>query len=258
MTGLEAVESIARNCFRSFSGLSNARLVDSTEAYGVITDIPLTFCNGIATTRIVDGEAGIERVMAPFRERGRSFRWWISPSTEPADLAARLAARGLRHVFDSAGMAADLTGMPEVGQPDGLTIVRIRDEAAMHSWANILCSVFNLSAADCATWIDVFSQIGFGDEAQWAHFVGFLEGIPVATTSLLMAGELAGIYHVATMPQARGRGVGAAVTDHAMRHAREQGARQAALQSSELGFNVYRSLGFEHVCDLTLYDWRVS
>ena len=258
MTGLEAVESIARHCFRSFSGHPNARTIDSADAYGVITDIPLTFCNGIATTRIADGEAGIARVMAPFRERGRAFRWWISPSTRPEDLAERLAAVGFRHVYDATGMAADLTSLPEVARPDGLTIARIRDAEAMDSWANVLCSVFQLPAADCATWIDVFSHIGFGDEAPWTHFVGSLEGIPVATTSMLMAGELAGIFHVATMPQARGRGIGAALTHHAMRHAREKGARQAALQSSEMGFNVYRALGFEHVCDLSLYDWRVS
>jgi ribosomal protein S18 acetylase RimI-like enzyme len=71
-----------------------------------------------------------------------------------------------------------------------------------------------------------------------------------------MAGDLGGIYQVATLPAARGRGIGRAVTLAAMKHARDLGAKRAVLQSSEMGYPVYRAIGFEDVCALRLYDWK--
>lgn len=75
---------------------------------------------------------------------------------------------------------------------------------------------------------------------------------------MLLGGEVAGIYHVATLSSARGRGFGSALTHAALLHAVERGAREAALQSSELGLSVYRSLGFREHCALSMYDWRPS
>lgn len=62
-----------------------------------------------------------------------------------------------------------------------------------------------------------------------------------------------GIFNVATPIDYRGRGYGAAVTAAAARGGFEDGAELAWLQSSELGFPVYRKLGFEQVAtDLLL------
>ena len=58
------------------------------------------------------------------------------------------------------------------------------------------------------------------------------------------------------MPEARGRGIGAAVTRASMRYARDVGATRAALQSSDSGFGVYRGLGFEERCVVSAYEWR--
>jgi ribosomal protein S18 acetylase RimI-like enzyme len=256
MTGIEAVEEITRRCYRGFSALANGELIDTGDVYGVVTDVPLTFFNGIATTRIADGDAGIERVRDRYRRAGRAFRWWVTPSVQPADLAARLAANGFRHVYDCNGMSADLSTMHDAPHAPGLVIRRARSREEMEPWAHILVSVFHLSANDGTAWLDAFTRVGYGDDAPWAHFVGLLDGTPVATTSLMLAGDLAGVYHVATMPEARGRGLGAALTHHAMLHAREGGAERAVLQSSEMGYSVYRSLGFVDHCPLALYDWR--
>ncbi|MGZ8515517.1 MAG: GNAT family N-acetyltransferase, partial [Candidatus Limnocylindrales bacterium] len=48
-----------------------------------------------------------------------------------------------------------------------------------------------------------------------------------------------------TLPDARGRGLGRAITLAAMRHGAGAGAAIAVLQSSEVGYRLYRGLGFE-------------
>jgi predicted GNAT family acetyltransferase len=55
---------------------------------------------------------------------------------------------------------------------------------------------------------------------------------------------------VATLPEARGNGIGAALTLKPVQDAREMGYRVGTLQSSEMGFNIYKKLGFWHLCQI--------
>ena len=241
----DALDTVSRECFRSFAALPNAELIDGHGAFGVISDVPLTFFNGIATANA----PVIPSVIDVFRRRGRAFRWWVRDG-----LGAELVAHGMRFGWDSTGMTANLTRMPETAPPPGLQIVQVRDVRAMADWALVLTTVFGRPAPERETWLSAFGALGL-DGGQWAHFVGYTGGTPVATTSLLVAGELAGVYHVATMKEARGRGFGSAVTRAALEHARDRGAREAALQSSEMAVSVYRGLGFVERGTLSMYDW---
>lgn len=213
----------------------------------MITGVPLTFFNGIAHARITaDDVPGIIDTFHAFR---RPFRWWISPDAEPSDLAAALQANGMRYGYDAPGMTADLTRLRPVVPPGELVIHRVTDLAA---WLQVFILGFNLPPSAAPVWKSAYAQC----DASWAHFVGFVRGVPAATTSVLTAGDLAGVYHVVTLPPFRGRGIGAAMTSAAMQYARDTSARTAVLQSSEMGVRVYRSVGFEVNCNLTLYDWR--
>lgn len=245
--GVAVVERIARECFRSFSRLPGARLLDDGRVFGAMTRVPIQFFNGIATTDLTEDEVG--PVLATLQEDGQPFRWWISPSTRPAGLADILVRMGLRHTYDADGMAVDLAFV-DFGQPlpHDLSIRRVD---VMDPWVSVFMEGFDRPSSEAELWTTLYPQC-----PEWTHFVGYLRGVPIATTSLLMCGDLAGIYHVVTLPAARGRGVGKAITTEALRYARAMGARRAALQSSEMGFNVYRAIGFVPYCKLTLYDWR--
>ncbi|HEV7767437.1 MAG TPA: GNAT family N-acetyltransferase [Thermoanaerobaculia bacterium] len=255
MDDIAAIETITRNCFRSFSGFRNAELIDDGRIFGVMSHVPISFFSGIATSDIDESE--VEGVIDRFREKRCAFRWWITPSTRPHKLAPILASYGMRHAYDAPGMAADLTTAPlDAPSPAELTIRHLTKAEELTDWLEVFMPVFSRSAEEGAIWMDSFAQCGFGPSAGWQHFVGYVDGKAVATTSVLTVGALAGVYNVATLAEARGRGIGSAVTRVAMRYARDAGATQAALQSTELGYGVYQSLGFVQHCDLTLYDWH--
>lgn len=237
-------DAISRACFRSFTHIPNAHLIDADGVFGVITKVPLTFFSGIATTT---ADAEVVRTVDRFQSQRCPFRWWVSPSA-PRDLAAVLQANGLRHAYDATAMTADLSSLDlDATMPPELSITN-----DMENWASVFVAGFDRPDAEAAVWRDAYAACG----SEWTHLVGMLGNTPVATTSLLMAGELAGIYHVVTLPHERGRGIGAAITTAAMRHARAAGATTAVLQSSEMGFSVYRSIGFVPAGELSLYDWR--
>ena len=90
------------------------------------------------------------------------------------------------------------------------------------------------------------------------HYLGLLDGAPVATASLFIGAGVAGIMYVSTLPAARRRGIGAAVTLAAMLDARDLGYRIGVLQSSNQGYPVYRRLGFVEVCKIEHFSGRVS
>jgi GNAT superfamily N-acetyltransferase len=243
---ISAIEQMFGECFRSFAVLPNARVLDDATRVGVITKVPMTFFNGVAVTRSCDVAATID----VFRAAGRPFRWWISPSTEPPDLPRTLLAHGMRQVFDSGGMHADLTRMPVVTSP--LTIRRVEDEAALRTFSHVLMTGFEKPPSATALWFDAYRHCGL--DGPWVHFVGSVDEEPVATSSVLLCGPLAGIYHVVTLPAYRGRGFGAAITLAAMQYARDLGAREAVLQSSAMGASVYRGIGFTEYCRLGMWE----
>jgi predicted acetyltransferase len=88
------------------------------------------------------------------------------------------------------------------------------------------------------------------------HFLARLDDVPVGTAALLVAEGVAGIYNVATLAEARGRGIGSLLTAHTLQIARSAGISVAILKASQMGFNVYKRLGFETVCTFNHYVFR--
>lgn len=253
--GVRAIEQITRNCYRSVAGFRNAELLDDGRIFGVMSHLGIPFFSGIATTNLEPDE--VVPVMDRFRAQRCPFRWWLTPSTRPEGLEAILKANGMRHAYDAPGMAADLTVLDlDVPLPANVAIRQLAHADELTQWFDVFVPAFAIPDRDAAVWRDAYEQIGFGNGVAWTHYAAFLDDQPVATTSLLLEGSLGGIYNVATLAQARGKGIGAAVTRAAMRYARNHGATQAALQSSDLGKSVYRGLGFVEYCNLRLYDWR--
>jgi GNAT superfamily N-acetyltransferase len=246
---------ILDECFRSLAVIPGATLIDDHAICGVMTPVPHTFFNGVGVSRAPNEDA-VLRVLERFRAHGRPFRWWVAPDSTPATLGELLAANGMRKAFDSTGMWMDLASIRETPLPDDVTIRRVATRAEMETWAHVLLTGFRHPLSDAPIWVAAYEQLGLYGGRPWAHFIAFVDGEPVATSSLLLRGALAGIYHVVTLPAARGRGIGAAITAAAMRYARDAGARTAALQASAMGLSVYRALGFVAASELRLYDWR--
>jgi GNAT superfamily N-acetyltransferase len=81
------------------------------------------------------------------------------------------------------------------------------------------------------------------------------DGQPAAAALALLSHGIAGLYWVGTRPDARGHGLGAAVTSAAARWAFDHGARAVILQASEQGESVYRRMGFR---EITRYPWFLA
>jgi GNAT superfamily N-acetyltransferase len=221
----------------------------------VATGVPFPFFNGVMGS-CLEGEAvpaAIEGARAFFQERGMPWLWWVGPTTRPPDLAERLRTCGFARAFEMPGMALDLQAMADdLPAPQGLSIERVGSAEALSLWLGVALAAFDFSPQLEAPLLALESGLGVEPESPYQRFLGRLDGRPVATASLHL-GEVAGIFTIGTLAEARRRGIGAAMTLAPLRVARERGQRVAILSASRMGEPVYRRIGFQEYCRLAAY-----
>jgi GNAT superfamily N-acetyltransferase len=177
----------------------------------------------------------------------------------PADLGARLLAHGFSYAGDDIGMAIDLAALPEaVPAPPKLTIERVGDEPDLDTWVRTLAAGFGEGEREAAWVGEMYRRLGLAEGGPWHHYLGWLDGAPVATASLFLSAGAAGIYFVFTLPEARRQGIGAAITLAALRDARDLGECVGVLGASVMGYRVYQRLGFRECCRIGIYEWHPS
>jgi ribosomal protein S18 acetylase RimI-like enzyme len=168
------------------------------------------------------GEAAAAIVRAYEDARIDRYAIWVLESEEAA--IAEMNRRGFRVETSTRAMAMSLHNIAvpcpeiELGPPDWNEYLRI---------------------------IEVPDGMLAGVDASDFHvLVARLEGENVAAGMAYDHGGDAGIFNMGTLPHARRRGLGTALTALHLYRARERGCATASLQSTEMGEGLYTAVGF--------------
>jgi GNAT superfamily N-acetyltransferase len=224
------------------------------------TRVPHPWFNGVIARQppAAEDRRFVEETLTYFRRWGVStFTWWLEPDLPLASWQSTLMPYGFHVDCNTPGMAVDLQALHEdVPAPPALKIVPVEDEAALKVWTRTFVLGYELPAAWEHDFYDLMA--GLGLDLPVRNYLGRVDGEPVATANLFLAAGVAGIQCVATVPHARGRGFGAALTLAPLCDARAMGYRAGILQSSEMGFRVYRRLGFQQLCNVDHFYWTLK
>lgn len=254
-----AIEENGAEFLMALGSAAGAEVRDDGRVRWAIGNSPIDYHNCVVHADLTPEKADeeIEASLERMRVHDVPGSWHVGPSMRPSDLGERLMAHGFEYGGDDIGMAVEFSTLPEeIPVPEGFLVERVRDEAGLAAWVEALGSGFGEGPVE-AEWVgEMYRRLGFGDEEPWRHYLGRLGGEPVATATLFIGAGVAGIYFVCTVESVRRRGIGAAVTLAALREARDLGSRVGVLGSSEMGYPVYRRLGFEEYCRIGLYEWR--
>lgn len=251
---LKAIETNMFSFWMAYGHAPGQSAFEDARLQRFATDVPHPLFNAVfgAQLTITQIEPTIAETIDFFRARQSPFFWWIGPLTRPSDLGLRLEAHGLQCGGDTPGMAADLACLPEsVPTPADFEIIPVAEQHTLRQWSDVVCIANEFPDSAFDTVYHLEQGRGFGDPP--TRYLGLLNGTPVAGAALHLAAGVAGIYAVGTLPEARGQGIGAAITLKPYLDARARGYNVGILQSSSMGYKVYQRLGFRKLCDLTIY-----
>jgi ribosomal protein S18 acetylase RimI-like enzyme len=157
---------------------------------------------------------------------------------------------GLELLVESPGMEMDdFPETPERILPS-IECLKVTDDTTRASFRRIVEVCFQIPH-------DV-ARIVYDDPNRWDFplevWLGYVEGEPVVSTAVIEAAGAIGIYSVATLPQYRGKGYAEAMMRHAVADLRNRGAAgPIVLQSSPMGIELYRRLGFQRTTRFFIY-----
>ena len=251
-----AIEANTCDAFVRWGQALGAEYHDDGEVQWFVSGVPLQLWNGVVRAQFAAGDvnAKIDAALRHFAAHQVPMSWLIGPSTRPPNLGRLLEEHGLTLDSEAPGMAAHLRQATTTTLlPPGLTIAEVGDGATLAQWIETLVAGNEFPDVMREQLMQLYGRHGFRLTPSVRYFLGALDGRPVATSLLFLSAGVAGIYCVATVPSARGQGIGSAMTVAPLQIARDLGYTIGVLQSSQMGLNVYRRLGFQEYCTLGLY-----
>ena len=221
-------------------------------AWGM-TPMPIGAFNRVVRIRFAGDQADdrIREVADRYTVAGVPGTWWIDPQSTPSDLGERLERIGF--VAEAVpAMRVEAADVPELEVPSGVTLSWATDPGALRSAMRLVAAGFGLPGELGDRMADLMVSAARPD-TPLRTVVARLDDKPVASAQGVHIGRAVGIYNVATLEEARGRGIGAAVTIAVLREAMARGAGFGVLESSDLGHHVYERIGFRDVATFQVY-----
>jgi GNAT superfamily N-acetyltransferase len=224
-----------------------------------VTNMPDHFMNLVVCTELPSEgiDTLIENALAHFKLLAINRLSWLIQEGVPTDeIKKQLEAHGLtfRESF-ATEMAADLRNLSEKpAVPNGLQITTVENEEMLRKWIHVASIGFGIPHDVENIWYEFFADAAC--DRPFRTYLAFLNDEPVGTSQLFTSAGVAGIYNVTCLPEARGQGIGAAITLAPLLDARKMGYRVGILQASSMGRKVYQRLGFEDFGKLSVYLWK--
>lgn len=252
---IAAIEDNLFALIPAFSRWPQAEVYDGAEIKWSITHIPFPLFNSVFRARLAPQQVDptIRSVIARGTARQVPVMWWTGPQTQPVDLARHLEANGFMHADHEPGMAVDLMKLNEdCTTLPGASIQQVSDAETLSRWCQVCATGFEMPDFVADAMFDFMCHV---DLSASRPYLGWLDGQPVATSLLVLAAGVAGVYNVTTIAEARQKGMGAIMTLTPLCDARATGYRVGILHASKMGVGVHRRLGFQEYCQIGHDVW---
>lgn len=202
------------------------------------------------TAAAPDASRLIEAAQRFFEPLARGFSVF-APTHLGVNVARACEAAGWPQLSNAPGMV--LTSRSErAPEQQGLTIRRVIEPREAHDFAEVCARSYEALKLPSNVTRKLFAFPERWLRPHWHAFVVYEHEQPVSAAALLFSHGIAGVYWVATVEEARGRGHAERVMRHIGAHAFDHGARCVVLQASPFGEPIYRKLGYR---EITRYPW---
>lgn len=230
----------------------NAKTVENKSCTYYYTDFKSPILNGILNTKIgiESNEEIVKKAIAFFDEKQIPFVWFIGSLNSPRNFHFFLEEKGFV-IETNPGMALDLRKLQkkELGN-ENLSIIKGQTMEHVKYATDVGFSVHGFDKEPLEYYLK-----GHLKKDYRSFYIALLENKPVGISEVFYNNGVAGIYFIETIESVRGQGIGTAITLAPLYEAIELGFEWAILQSTEIAYNMYKKIGFEHLCDVCKAYW---
>lgn len=251
MSDEEIFEEVVVAPRRAFPALPDLRVIERPGWLQIVTpSIKTGGLNEVSYSALDerDADAIIDATIAEYRELGLKFRWNAGPGSAPADLAERLARRGLVGSWGR-GMARSTTDLPEDRDP-AIRVEEI-DETTVEVFSRVMAEGWSAELAPLARVNDIIVAT---PDRPHRMFLARWDGEPAAVASYVALPRSAYMMGGVVLPPFRGRGLYRALVVARMADARARGLSLATSHAREdTSAPILERLGFETICRFPMY-----
>lgn len=219
-----------------------------------------SFHNAAARSdRGADPDLVIHSALRFFGARCRPFSLWIGDHVD-GDLARAAERIGLEQRVHGPGAAGMALARPlDVADLPGVVVRQVAHAAMVKEFGDVVAEAFAHRAEGPqprdAT-LRMFASDASLLDRRVIAVIAYKSERPVACGMSFLSAGAAGLYWMATVPAARGRGLGELLTRTITSLSFARGARLIVLQASTMGEPIYQRLGFREVTRYRRYIGR--
>jgi len=256
----DVIHEIELNLWETWSNFGRGpgcTLHDESDALWFETPIPVLPYNTVLRFQVEkDVDQRIDHMIHCYAERRVPLLWIVHPSSLPSDLPERLQQRGLQEIEIAPCMARTLDELPAApALPAGVEIREAIEDNDLMELYGLAAWRWGVPEEHRPQLRKMIEKFEIGERTSKTRFwLAWKDGAPISKIGLYKGSGSAGIYGVATKPEARGLGIASILMNVAMRAAKDMGYRLAVLDSSPLAEKLYERLGFVTVAPLRLYS----
>jgi GNAT superfamily N-acetyltransferase len=228
----------------------DGEVLDAGVVFAFATGLPLALFNGCVVVEPAPADQ-LDAAIDWVADRGVPHRVWMADSLVPA-LGHVPLAHGF-HAEDRPYPGMVLHPVPEPPSPAAGVIVETVAPSDLERFLQV-----SIEAGMPPDPARILFSPSFAADPDVRLFIGSLDGRPVGTAVAIRTGDVSGVYAVGTLPAARRRGVGTALTWAAVEAGRAWGCDTTVLQASEMGLPIYEAMGFRTVVEYTVFGRLVS
>jgi GNAT superfamily N-acetyltransferase len=213
--------------------------------------------DGVVTANLKENNVNskISEITEWFSQYTKKFYWWLTPSMKPSTLSKHLIANGFQEMPPVSAMAKNLNTLDKTPSIEKLVIKKVTDPKILPIWSEVFLVGHGLGyMLDDGS--KMFNAIGVGKNA--LKYLGYYNDEPVSSSQIYFGDEVARLNYVSTMPGARGKGIGSAISLVALNEAKERGYKVAVLYATDMGYPIYKRFGFQDICKIKMYSKELT
>lgn len=253
---LPALESNMATFWSAYGRGNGCTLHATPNVVWFYSGIQAALFNGVVFAKMKheDVTATVASLQSKINEHGVPALWWLGPQFAPENLGALLEQYGLQRAGETPGMAVDLAALDSMPKTiQNFTMEKVSNVEMQALWGQIAALGTGFSETATAQLARLEASLTDSRYRAQHRYIGFLDGIAVATAAMVLDAGVAGIYAVATVSQARRKGIGEFMTVMPLLEARQLGYHVGILQASPMGYPLYQRIGFKDVCKFSIY-----